>query len=553
MKKLLQKVKEKNVDYNNNSFLKSANDFINSKKDSLNYRKNKKKINRFCNLLIYDNNEKKYVFSNMKNNKSFVDRSKLIDYINFKISNRKKVENERNANTKNKSCKIENKSRNFKNSNTYTNTNSITIENNNTNYISPKQYEKEETINNNIIVNNNMTTPFKFNAIISKTNTNSSKMTVSNSNKKVNNNNININYNSSSKDKKVKQQKNILIIRRINKKKIIHDKKLSIPNVTKKNSMLYEKMKTLNKLSLTMTKDNFFVEKVKNKSKIPVIKKVIKIDSCSVPGYSSPGVSKINQDNYFIIKEFLNTSEQFFMGLCDGHGSFGNLISKYMCNLLPKKITKLSEKNIFEAFLSANKSLIEESKIDCSLSGTTCTSLILSSNKVISANVGNSRAVLARYENGQYHAINLTRDHVPTELDEMKRIIKSDGRIKQLKDPRSGKSSGPERIWLKNSEIPGLEISRSLGDNLAHSIGVICEPEIKTIDFNGNEKFILLASDGIWKFIDSDECVRIIKDYYENSFDAVGALNKLVKQAFKRWKDEEDSIDNITAILTFFD
>ena len=35
--------------------------------------------------------------------------------------------------------------------------------------------------------------------------------------------------------------------------------------------------------------------------------------------------------------------------------------------------------------------------------------------------------------------------------------------------------------------------------------------------------------------------------------DAVGALNKIVKQAFKRWKNEEENMGDITAILIFFE
>ena len=548
--KILQNSKEKNTDYNS-SFLKSARNFINSKRESFNYIKDKKKLNRYCNLLIYNNNaEKRDLYSQSKNHKSFTDRSKLIQYINFKIINDKKGSKDNSINKKNKSYKTENMSRNNKNSNNFTNTNSITIENNNTNYISPKQYEKEE---NN--TNNNTTTPLIYNKMISMTMNNSSKMTVNNSNKKKNKKNNSI-------DKKLytNKPKNNIINKKIHKKKIIHDKKLSIPNISKKNNILSEKLKNFDKistkLSLTpITKDNSFIQKIniKKNRKIPIIKKIIKIDSCSVPGYSSPGVPKINQDNYFIIKEFLNNSEQFFMGLCDGHGSYGHLISKYICNTLPKKVTKITEETISKAILSTNKSLIEESKIDCSLSGSTCTTLIVSPDKIISASAGDTRAVLARYENGQYNAINLTRDHRPTESDEMKRILNSNGRIKQYTDKKTGKSTGPERIWLNNSEIPGLAISRSLGDNLAHSVGVISEPEIKKIEFNGNEKFILLASGGIWKFIDSDESVKIIKDFYEKNMDAVGALNKLVKQAFKRWKNEEDNMDDITVVLTFFE
>ena len=249
----------------------------------------------------------------------------------------------------------------------------------------------------------------------------------------------------------------------------------------------------------------------------------------------------------------MNNSEQFFMGICDGHGSYGHIISKYICNILPKKLMNTKEEDMIQKFLTINQSLIEESKIDCSLSGSTCCSLIITPNKIISINLGDSRAVLARYENGQYNAINLTRDHKPTELDEMKRVLNCGGRIKQLTNKKTGKNIGPERKKLKNSEIPGLAMTRSIGDNLAHMVGVTPEPEIQIFDFIGNEKFILLASDGIWQFIDSDESVRIIKDFYEKDNDAVGALNSIVKEAFKRWKNEEDNIDDITTILIFFE
>lgn len=35
---------------------------------------------------------------------------------------------------------------------------------------------------------------------------------------------------------------------------------------------------------------------------------------------------------------------------------------------------------------------------------------------------------------------------------------------------------GPERVWLKNYDVPGLAMSRSFGDQLAASVGVIAIP-----------------------------------------------------------------------------
>ena len=95
-------------------------------------------------------------------------------------------------------------------------------------------------------------------------------------------------------------------------------------------------------------------------------------------------------------------------------------------------------------------------------------------------------------------------------------------------------------------------MTRSFGDNVAHSVRVISEEEIIKYEFNGNEKYIILASDGIWEYI-IDECVNIVKDFYENIMDAIDSLNALVKEAFNRWKNIEDSIDDITAVVIFFE
>ena len=284
-----------------------------------------------------------------------------------------------------------------------------------------------------------------------------------------------------------------------------------------------------------------------------ITKKIMKIDSCTIAGYSSPGIQKINQDNFFIIKEFLGDEEQFFLGVCDGHGTHGHLVSEYISKIMPNYLQDTSDESIINSFNLTNKSLIYNTKIDTSLSGSTCTTLIINLEKIICANLGDSRAVLARYENGMYNAFNLSNDHKPNISSEMKRILLNGGRIEPYYDEDLQKYLGPKRVWLKNCDIPGLAMTRSIGDKVAHSVGVISEPEIIRYEFNGNEKFIILASDGIWEYIDNDECVNIVKDFYENDMDAIGALNSLVKEAFNRWKNMEDSIDDITAIVIFFE
>ena len=292
-------------------------------------------------------------------------------------------------------------------------------------------------------------------------------------------------------------------------------------------------------------------------SKNKISKKVSKIDSCTLAGYSSTGEQKINQDNLFIKKNFLDEENQFFIGVCDGHGENGHFISSYIAKCVPNFLLDISDKNIISTFNNLNQNLVQNTKIDCSLSGSTCTSIIINQEKIISINLGDSRAVLAKYvkekEKDKYITINLSTDHKPNLISEKKRILINGGRIKPFYDEKNKKFLGPERIWLKDNEIPGLAMTRSFGDSIAHSVGVISEPEIKKYEITGNERFIIIASDGIWEYITSEECVNIVKTFYENNLDAVGAINAIIKEAFNRWKKYDEIIDDITAIIIFFD
>ena len=52
---------------------------------------------------------------------------------------------------------------------------------------------------------------------------------------------------------------------------------------------------------------------------------------------------------------------------------------------------------------------------------------------------------------------------------------------------------------------PGLAMSRSFGDKAGREVGVISEPEIMKFDICEEDKFIIIASDGVWEFLSSEE------------------------------------------------
>ena len=110
---------------------------------------------------------------------------------------------------------------------------------------------------------------------------------------------------------------------------------------------------------------------------------------------------------------------------------------------------------------------------------------------------------------------------------------------------------GPFRVWLKGENYPGLAMSRSLGDFVAHSVGAISEPEIFEYDIDSSSRYIVIASDGIWEFLSNTQVMDIVNPYFKNN-DLEGASEKLIEEAVKRWKKEDNVVDDITVVLIFF-
>lgn len=197
---------------------------------------------------------------------------------------------------------------------------------------------------------------------------------------------------------------------------------------------------------------------------------------------------------------------------------------------------KLKDRHSFLIKNSFNlcESSISLSKYDANFSGSTCVMCFFIDNKIICANSGDSRAILITNERGYDTVINLSRDHKPDLTDELNRITRSNGRVDRYCE--HGIRSGPFRVWLKNQNYPGLAMSRSIGDLVAGSVGVICDPEIVEYEINDYSKFIVIASDGIWEFLSNEKVMEIVNFYYCNSFDANSASERLVEEATKCWR-----------------
>ena len=306
------------------------------------------------------------------------------------------------------------------------------------------------------------------------------------------------------------------------------------------------------------------VEKIiEEKPKIFKGKKIKCMHDISKTGLNGDD-KKVNQDSYFIFKNFVQGYDNIFMGVCDGHGYYGHEVSGYIKENLPMdlnhmiKTKKLNIQSdnlspiIKNVFIMENNSLLRNKQIDSDLSGSTCISAIYTPEKLIIANLGDSRCILGKFINNEWVAENLSRDHKPTLPEEAERIKKKGGRIHQMRDD-DGSFIGPMRVYMKDKEMPGLAMTRSFGDYYGTTAGTISEPEVTEHVFSQEDKFFLLASDGLFEFIQSQEIIDIIKDYYEKN-DIVGCCEYLYKESCRKWlKEEEDVIDDITIIMVFLE
>mmetsp|Transcript_17791 Transcript_17791/g.27507 ORF Transcript_17791/g.27507 Transcript_17791/m.27507 type:complete len:126 (-) Transcript_17791:527-904(-) len=85
-------------------------------------------------------------------------------------------------------------------------------------------------------------------------------------------------------------------------------------------------------------------------------------------------------------------------------------------------------KQLQDVFIQINKE-VEENVPNCLFSGTTCSIVLTRGPQIISANSGDSRAIMVDKEG---HTRQLSRDHKPDCPDEKKRILGCGGRVRPL-------------------------------------------------------------------------------------------------------------------------
>lgn len=268
-------------------------------------------------------------------------------------------------------------------------------------------------------------------------------------------------------------------------------------------------------------------------------------------GSKGHGDKAPNQDN-FSISYFKNGYTM--ATVMDGHGPFGHIVSHRCVRTVPFYLSQSPsfpsnmKEALIEAFETAQADLVGhalQNSWDVQASGSTAIAAIWKGNKLWTANVGDSRCIIG--SETERKLLFETEDHKPQDAKEKARIESRGGEVRSKTYPDGWVN---HRIFVKGATYPGLCMARTFGDESVKAHGVIATPEVAEVTLDMDKKpFIILASDGVWEFMDSQFVIKAMSKKISTDGPKT-SIQKLQREAQKRWRDEEqDYCDDITSML----
>jgi len=316
------------------------------------------------------------------------------------------------------------------------------------------------------------------------------------------------------------------------------------------------------------------------------------LSGCVLPGQDPRDmIDKECQDLLF----YCQKESSLLAVLFDGHGKEGlkvvEFCKEFMLSHFQEKHQEFHsspEESIANMVSECDEAIRGKEGVDCAVSGTTAVIIYINENGMHIGSVGDSRGLLGTLpkpgeelpvhthdkKNSYKRVVNpprkikplpLTIDQKPNHLEELERIQNSGGKVQQLTDER-GNKVGPFRVWRKNGNLPGLAMSRSIGDSIAKEVGVIPTPIYHEFPFFPNkDQFIIAASDGVWDVMDNVEAVNFVEKFRSRCIKKAGQLvypirpltttiaHLLSEEARYRWfgicEEEDVMIDDISVLV----
>ena len=281
---------------------------------------------------------------------------------------------------------------------------------------------------------------------------------------------------------------------------------------------------------------------------------------------SEQGKRPSMEDVYVITPSIHDDPSRSYFGVFDGHA--GSRAAQYCGQRMLDHITGTAawQRRDVLAATKFGMARTEQAYLRAALSaqprwfdGTTAVVVLVVDGILTIGWCGDSRAVLGRKPKGSktWTAFELSHDHKPTNPREHKRILQLGGMVgRSLKEAQSGKAyqraggACPVFCFGANQDSPlrcypgGLSLSRSIGDvtlKYHPKKVVVGDPEVVQQRISPDDRFILLACDGIWDVMTNERAVAIASKAIKNKEDAARAV---VRQAYAL-----GSTDNMTAVV----
>lgn len=158
-------------------------------------------------------------------------------------------------------------------------------------------------------------------------------------------------------------------------------------------------------------------------------------------------------------------------------------------------------------------------------------------NQLLTANIGDSRCVVSRAGK----AVELSFDHKPEDEIELNRIKNAGGFLTD-----DGRVKG------------GLNLSRAFGDHMYKDNSdldlkdqmITAYPDIKHHDVTSEDEFMILACDGIWNVMSSQEAVDFVRDRLEKDTKISDILEEMFDSCLAPdTSGDGTGCDNMTGII----
>jgi serine/threonine protein phosphatase PrpC len=249
----------------------------------------------------------------------------------------------------------------------------------------------------------------------------------------------------------------------------------------------------------------------------------------------------VGQDVPQIIGFDVDNCQIRYIAVYDGHGEKGRVAADFVArevdNFLTKNKSNFKKWNTRETITDKFKSFFKDvqKKMSKELenfeqSGSCAICCLTIDKNCYVINIGDSRCVLGGRMGSQLYSIQMSTDHKPNDPEEEERIKKAKGEVSNCRD----NNFGPYRVYKQGESMPGLAVSRSLGDVAGHDVGCSEYPEVAMKIIEPSDEFVVLGSDGIWDMMGSAEIVAFIYEKLEE-FDRSKLCDQIVDECRKRW------------------